>query len=121
MTRKQIYHLVWAIAWTALGLILSWTYRPYIYSHHLFDFHLADTIGNWVAVPAVVNFSLAVSKKQRQLWQRVLLAVVAMAVYEVLLSTFDWYDMIANLLSGLFTFLIMKDWSGTAKKDSGAV
>ena len=30
-----------------LGIVLSNTYRPYIYENHIFDFHLADTIGNF--------------------------------------------------------------------------
>ena len=108
MTKKQIYHLVWSFFWVLLGWVLSWTYRSYIYKSDIFDCHLADTIGNWVAVPAAVNFYLAVSKKERPLWQLILLMTVAFAIYEVFLSgTFDWYDMATNILSGALTYLIM--------------
>jgi len=40
---KRIYGTV-GIAFTVLCFILSYFYRPYAYSHHLNDFHLADII-----------------------------------------------------------------------------
>ena len=93
-----------------LGWALSWTYRGYVYRNNICDYHLADTIGNWVAVPAAVNFYLAISQKERPLWQLVLLMVLAFAIYEVFLSgTFDWYDMATNVLSGALTYLIMRN------------
>ena len=45
-----------------LGIVLSNTYRPYIYENHIFDFHLADTIGNLVAVPSLSLLLLAIRK-----------------------------------------------------------
>ena len=45
-----------------LGIVLSNTYRPYIYENHIFDFHLADTIGNLVAVPSLSLLLLAMRK-----------------------------------------------------------
>ena len=38
----------------AIGLVLSHTYRPYVYENHINDFHLADVIGSVVCVPAAV-------------------------------------------------------------------
>lgn len=38
------------------GLILSHTYRPYIYENHIYDFHIADTIGSIVCVPAATYY-----------------------------------------------------------------
>ena len=37
-----------------IGLLLSYTYRPYVYENHINDFHLADVIGSIVCVPAAV-------------------------------------------------------------------
>ena len=37
-----------------IGLVLSHTYRPYVYENHINDFHLADVIGSVVCVPAAV-------------------------------------------------------------------
>ena len=39
---KRIYGTV-GIALTVLCFILTYFYRPYAYSHHLNDFHLADS------------------------------------------------------------------------------
>ena len=38
----------------AIGLVLSHTYRPYVYENHINDYHLADVIGSIVCVPAAV-------------------------------------------------------------------
>lgn len=31
----------------AIGLVLSHTYRPYVYENHINDYHLADVIGQY--------------------------------------------------------------------------
>lgn len=46
------------------GLILSHTYRPYIYANHIQDFHIADTIGSIVCVPAAVLFFYGLNDKR---------------------------------------------------------
>lgn len=38
-----------------IGLLLSYTYRPYVYENHINDFHLADVIGSIVCVPALMG------------------------------------------------------------------
>ena len=47
---KRIYGTV-GIALTVLCFILSYFYRPYAYSHHLNDFHLADSYTSFFGVP----------------------------------------------------------------------
>ena len=41
--RKKLYYMGSGFFFI-LGIVLSNTYRPYIYENHIFDFHLADTI-----------------------------------------------------------------------------
>ena len=33
-----------------IGLVLSHTYRPYVYENHINDFHLADVIGSMALI-----------------------------------------------------------------------
>lgn len=104
-------YLFLSIIFFILGLILSHTYRPYIYSNKIFDFHIADTIGNLVAVPAATCLGLAIYPKLK-LIQIVCLSVFSFIVYEMmglihLHGTFDIYDIIATLISGLITFIIL--------------
>jgi hypothetical protein len=54
--RKKNAALFLSVLLSLLGILLSYTYRPYIYSNYIFDFHLADTIGSWVCIPAASLF-----------------------------------------------------------------
>ena len=46
-----------------IGLLLSYTYRPYVYENHINDFHLADVIGSIVCVPDQVESDRLCKKK----------------------------------------------------------
>ena len=96
------------IAW--VGLVLSYTYRPYVYESHIDDFHLADVIGSIVCVPAAVLCACGIhgrySIKQYTIW-----AAIAYIAYEFLglfhiQGTFDVYDIIAIIVSSLLFYRI---------------
>ena len=65
-----------------LGIVLSNTYRPYIYENHIFDFHLADTIGNLVAVPSLSLLLLAM-RKYESLSKAILYSIFVFTLYEI--------------------------------------
>ena len=50
-----------------IGLVLSHTYRPYIYENHINDFHLADVIGSVVCVPAALPIMSVIWSFKRQI------------------------------------------------------
>lgn len=50
----KLKFIISGILIAAIGLVLSHTYRPYVYENHINDFHLADVIGSIVCVPAAV-------------------------------------------------------------------
>jgi hypothetical protein len=85
-------------------------YRPYIYSNDLFDFWIADTIGNFTGTIAIIFFDIAgVNPKHKQ--GRLFLAIITLGliVYELLQyfsprSILDWRDMIATLIAGLISW-----------------
>ena len=81
-------------------------YLPYIYENHIFDFHLADTIGNLVAVPSLSLLLLAM-RKYESLSKAILYSIFVFTLYEIIpFGTFDFYDLIATYISGLLTYLI---------------
>lgn len=94
------------------GIILSVTYRPYIYANDLNDFRIADTLGSLIAVIGFCflvwgfkEFSNSVKNKQI-----VFAALVYSIIWEPLgllgiHGTFDWYDMIAAGISGILAFV----------------
>ena len=106
MTKKT--HLSVSAFFFALGVILSYTYRPYIYQNHIFDFYIADTIGNLVASPAIINF-LCVSREKKSLENNTIFTIIILIIYEVLpIGVTDIKDIISTFISCGITYLIMK-------------
>lgn len=99
-------------------------YRPYIYSHNIFDFWIADTIGNFTGTIAIVFFDLAgVNPRYKQGRFFILLITIGLIVYEVLQyfspkSILDWRDMVATLIAGLISFGIFELIFKTIKENS---
>ncbi len=84
---------------------IHYTYRKYIYSNNLFDFHIADTLGNLVAMPAYVCFYYAVKRNPKKLEYIIGLGIITFTLYECLglfglNGTFDFRDIIATFISG---------------------
>ena len=63
--KRRLIYFYGALTCFVLGLLLAFTYRPFIYSNHINDWHLADTIGNIVAVPAAAFFYYAINRSVR--------------------------------------------------------
>lgn len=90
---------------SAIGLVLSHTYRPYVYENHINDFHLADVIGSIVCVPAGVLFFYGIDNRY-SIKHYTIEATIAYIAYEFLglfniHGTFDVYDIIAIIISSL--------------------
>ena len=86
-------------------------YRPYIYANDIFDFWIADTIGNFTGTIAIIFFDLAVVnpyyKKGR--WF-ILIITFGLIVYELVQyflpgrNTCDWRDIVATIIAGVISF-----------------
>ena len=85
-------------------------YRPYIYSNDIFDYWIADTIGNLTGTIAIIFFDFAiVNPKHRQGRIFLIIITLGLIVYELLQyfsprSILDWRDMIATLIAGLISW-----------------
>ena len=111
-SKKNKTYLGISVGIVITGIILSVTYRPYIYANGLYDFNFADTLGSLIAVIGFCflvwgfkDFPNSVMNKQ---------IVVAVLVYSIIWEplgllgihgTFDWYDMIAAGISGILAFV----------------
>lgn len=86
-------------------------YRPYIYEHHIFDLHIADTLGNTLGTAAAVFIliSLLTSEKVKGM---VLVKIVpfSVALYEaahpLLGKPIDGWDIAASLVTGVICYAI---------------
>ena len=81
-------------------------YRPYIYANDIFDFWIADTIGNLTGTITIVFFDFAIVNPTHNAG-RIFLAVITIGliVYEFVQyfsprSVLDWRDIIATLIGG---------------------
>ncbi|MBE0638924.1 MAG: hypothetical protein IH598_10425 [Bacteroidales bacterium] len=86
-------------------------YRPYIYSNDIFDFWIADTIGNFTGTIAIIYFDLAgINPKYKPGRIFLILITIGLIIYELIQSilpgtnTCDWRDIIATLLAGLISW-----------------
>jgi len=85
-------------------------YRPYIYANDIFDYWIADTIGNLTGTIAIIFFDFAgINPTHRQGRLFLLLITFGLIIYELLQyfspkSILDWRDMIATLMAGLISW-----------------
>jgi hypothetical protein len=94
-----------------VSLVISYTYRPYIYSHHIYDLHLADSFSDLFAVPATLFWGIATNKDfgKYTIGFHIMIICIFLILYEFLISAItDVYDMIAVIVSGVFTWLILR-------------
>ena len=86
-------------------------YRPYIYSNDIFDFWIADTIGNFTGTIAIIFFDFAgVNPKHKHGRIFLIIIILGLIVYELVqyilpgTNTCDWKDIIATLIAGLISW-----------------
>lgn len=108
-TKRRLIYLLFALLCFGFGLLLNYTYRPYVYRNQINDLHLADVIGNIVAVPAAAFFFYAMNKSIR--YNKFAILIIDFLIwcfYEVTLSnTFDWWDILASLIMCFVTYPIL--------------
>jgi hypothetical protein len=85
-------------------------YRPYIYAHDIFDFWIADTIGNLTGTITIIFFELTIinpeHRKGRMLMVLIPIGLVGyeLAQYFSPRSILDWRDMVATVIAGAISF-----------------
>ena len=85
-------------------------YRPYIYANDIFDFWIADTIGNFTGTIAIIFFDFAGINPGYKKGRIFLFVItIGLIVYELLQyfsprSRCDWKDIVATLIAGLLSW-----------------
>ena len=108
MNDLKLKFIISGILIAVIGLVLSHTYRPYVYENHINDFHLADVIGSVVCVPAAVLCAYGIDSRY-SIKQYKIGAAIAYIAYEFLglfhiHGTFDVYDIIAIIIRSLVIY-----------------
>jgi hypothetical protein len=85
-------------------------YRPYIYSNGIFDYYLADTFTNIVAVPGLCFFFLIIAPKNKRFTSKAIIIKFFFSVITLELMNlpfehgFDYKDVIATIIGALITY-----------------
>lgn len=106
------YAIVGGISIAIIGIILSHTYRVYIYQNSIYDFHFADTIGSLLCVPSSSLLFWGLYKKY-SFKSLIILNTIGFIIYELLTllpyhGTFDYYDLIAIFIGSLVSYLFWR-------------
>ncbi len=114
MKNKKKLYIFLGISLALAGIILNYTYRAYIYKNHIYDFHLADTIGSILCVPASSFFFYGIYEKYT-FKELIFKSTIAFLIYEFITiapfhGTFDYFDLIAILLGASITYFIYLVW-----------
>lgn len=88
-------------------------YRPYIYRHNIYDFHIADTLGNSLGTIAAIFIPIAIlTNDKTHGYSLIKLITIVVVIYEivqpVLGRPIDFWDIIATMLSGGISYVIFK-------------
>jgi hypothetical protein len=88
-------------------------YRPYIYDNDIFDFWIADTIGNFTGTIAIIFFDLLfinpAFKKGRIFILLITIGLIAYELIQAILpgrNTCDWRDIVATIIAGAISYFI---------------
>jgi len=95
-------------------------YRPYIYSNNINDFHIADTLGNTLGTMPTLFFLIAIlstdTTKGNYLLKLGTFSVVVFELAHPLLGkSIDIWDIVATILTGLFSYIIYNQIFSFAK------
>lgn len=108
---KRIIFFVIFVSMFVITEIGRKIYRPYIYSNHIFDFWIADTIGNFTGSIAIIFFDLAGINPEYKLGRLfIFLITIGLIIYELVQyilpgrNTCDWRDVIATIIAGFISF-----------------
>jgi len=94
-------------------------YRPYIYANNINDFHIADTLGNTFGTLPTIFLLVAILSNDRIKGNFLIkLGTFSVVIFELahplLGKPIDIWDILATILTGLFSHLIynliFKNW-----------
>ena len=106
MNQKRIIPGSLAIVFYSLLIFGKAYYRPYIYGHNLYDFHIADTFPSLLSVPAIFFLAYTFSPKSNNKNSFIILLTAISISYEIYSTTYDILDIGAILVGMLITIVV---------------
>lgn len=109
-TRYKLINLIIGIVALVLcEFIAKPYYRSYIYSHAIYDFHIADTLGNSLGTIAAIFIPVSILTSDVRLgYPLIKILTVSVVIYELgqplLGKPIDVWDIVATLLTGVVCY-----------------
>jgi uncharacterized protein (DUF2164 family) len=105
-SKRRIINLLIGLSAVVLYEFVRATYRPYIYSQGINDFHIADTIGNSLGTVATIFvFTSLLGKDLAQDYFMIRTVTISVAVYELahplLGKPIDPWDLATTIVTGV--------------------
>lgn len=107
LSKRRLINIIVGISALLLTEAARTYYRPFIYAHHIYDFHIADTLGNSLGTVTTVFIFVALLGRDNArdyfLIRTVTISVLVFEVMHPLLGKpIDPLDMVATVLAGVF-------------------
>jgi hypothetical protein len=112
-SKRRIINLLIGLGAVVLYEIARATYRPYIYSQGINDFHIADTIGNSLGTVATIFvFTSLLGRDLVQDYFMIRTVMISVAVYELahplLGKSIDPWDLVVTILTGVLCEILYR-------------
>jgi hypothetical protein len=108
---RAIYFTIGLTSLLFLEFVAKPFYRPYIYSSDIFDFHIADTLGNSLGTIAGIFIILTFLGRDRNQYHFLIKTItISFIFYEIIQpllgKPIDPWDIAATILAGGLCFII---------------
>ena len=109
-TYRIVYFLT-AVFWFIVTESARFIYRPYIYENNIYDYGIADSIGNSGGIIVQIFFMLSVfNSKGKKVFRVMVFLTLGYILYEIVQpylpkGVFDWLDIYGTMAGGLIALL----------------
>jgi hypothetical protein len=115
--RRRLPNAVVGLGALVLTEVGRHVYRPFIYARDIYDFHIADTMGNSLGTVATIFVMLAVFGRDRKFDDQIILsATVGLVLYEMgqplMGNPIDPWDVAATVAAGAFSWVLSHNIDG---------
>ena len=112
-SKQRMLNLLIGVSALVIYEVARVTYRPYIYSRGINDFHIADTLGNSLGTVATIFVFVSLLGRDRaQDYFLIRTVTISVLVYEVahplLGKPIDLWDIIATVLASIFSEILYR-------------
>lgn len=117
-TRRRVINFLAGLFALLLTEVGRHVYRPFIYARDIYDFHIADTMGNSVGTTTTIFVMLAVFGRDQKFDDGIVLScTVGVVLYELgqplMGNPIDPWDVLATVVAGALTWVLCRKLHGT--------